>query len=163
QNTYSHYSGVDALREAIAVKALEYNGIKANPDPTEGNILVTAGATGAFVGVFNALVNPGDEVIFFEPFYRYNVNLLALCGDGARHTSLATLPGMADRTVTITSFSKTLAITGWRIGYAIAPPEVTKRMGLVNDFNYACAPTPLQHGIVEAVRNNHCFGALKDV
>src|SRR5262249_8166636 len=57
---------------------------------------------------------------------------------------------------------KTLAITGWRIGYAIAPPDIAKYMGLVNDFNYACAPTPLQHGIVQAVRNGNCFGTLKD-
>jgi len=236
-NTYAHYSGVDALREAVAVKASEYNGIVASPDPTDGNILITAGATGAFVCAFNALVNPGDEVVFFEPFYRYNVNLLALCGgvprfvqlqppdwtfdpdqleavcnnrtrvivvnnpcnpcgkvftpselaviasicqrrniiaiadevyeyilyDGAKHTSLAALPGMADLTVTITSFSKTLAITGWRLGYAIAPTEIAKPMGLVNDFNYACAPTPLQRGIVKAVSNSKCFGGLRDV
>jgi aminotransferase len=236
-NTYTHYSGIDALRHAIAAKAEEYNGIVASPDPHEGNIVVTAGATGAFVCAFNALVNPGDEVIFFEPFYNYHLNTLALAGgrprfvqltppawtfdpgdldaawtertkavvvntpcnpsgkvftreelaaiasfcqrrgiiaitdevyeymlfDDAKHVSLATFPGMAERTVTVTSFSKTLAITGWRVGYAIAPQAIAKHMGLVNEFTYACAPAPLQHAVVEAVQNSSQFRTLKDL
>jgi aminotransferase len=81
--------------------------------------------------------------------------------DGAEHVSLATLPGMAERTVTITSFSKTLAITGWRLGYAIAPRPLANKIALVNEFSYACAPSPLQHGIVEAIRNHGQFLTLR--
>ena len=236
-NTYTHYSGVDALREAIAAKAREYNGIAADPDPFEGHIVVTAGATGAFSCLFDVIIEPGDEVLVFEPFYNYHLKSLALRGgrahfiplrepdwhfdpkdleaqlsprtravlvntpsnpagkvftreelgviarcclahdllaitdevyeymvyDGAEHVSLATLPGMAERTVTVTSFSKTLAITGWRLGYVIAPPPIAQKIGLVNEFNYACAPAPLQHAIVDAVRNSPELRTLKSL
>jgi aminotransferase len=235
-NTYTHYSGIDALREAIAAKAREYNRIEVNADAYEGNIIVTAGATGAFSCLFDAFIDEGDEVILFEPFYGYHLKSLALRGgrprfvplrgenwsfdpadlheqlsrrtravlintpsnpsgkvftleeltaigefckehdllavtdevyeymlyDGAEHVSMASLPGMAERTVTITSFSKTLAITGWRLGYAIAPQPLANKIALVNEFSYACAPSPLQHGIVDAVRNHRQFQALRD-
>ncbi len=236
-NTYTHYSGIDPLREAIAAKAREYNGIDANPDAYEGNIVVTAGATGAFSCLFDAFIEEGDEVILFEPFYGYHLKSLALRGgrprfvplrspdwsfdpadleaqlsrrtravlintpsnpsgkvftrdelgviaefcqqndllavtdevyeymlyDGAEHVSMATLPGMADRTVTITSFSKTLAITGWRLGYAIAPQPLANKIALVNEFSYACAPSPLQHGIVDAIANHRQLQTLRDL
>jgi aminotransferase len=70
--------------------------------------------------------------------------------DGHRHVSLATLPGMRERTITLSGFSKTYNMTGWRLGYAVAPPELTARMGVVNDLLYICAPTPLQHGVLAA-------------
>ena len=70
--------------------------------------------------------------------------------DGNRHVSLATLPGMRERTITLSGFSKTYNMTGWRLGYAVAPPELTARMGIVNDLLYICAPTPLQHGVLAA-------------
>lgn len=70
--------------------------------------------------------------------------------DGHRHLSLATLPGMRERTITLSGFSKTYNMTGWRLGYAVAPAELTARMGVVNDLLYICAPTPLQHGVLAA-------------
>src|SRR5262245_33241755 len=75
-NTYAHASGVDALREAIALKAREFNGISCDPDLLHGNIVVTHGATGAMACALDALVDPGDEVILFEPFYNYHVKSL---------------------------------------------------------------------------------------
>jgi len=70
--------------------------------------------------------------------------------DGRRHVSLATLPGMRERTITLSGFSKTYNMTGWRLGYAVAPAELTARMGVVADLLYICAPTPLQHGVLAA-------------
>lgn len=72
--------------------------------------------------------------------------------DGHEHVSIGSLPGMEDRTITLSGFSKTYSMTGWRLGYAVAPAEVAARMGILNDLLYICAPTPLQHGVVEAFR-----------
>jgi len=70
--------------------------------------------------------------------------------DGHRHVSLGSLPGMEDRTVTLSGFSKTYSMTGWRLGYAVASPELSARLGVLNDLLYICAPTPLQHGVAAA-------------
>jgi len=72
--------------------------------------------------------------------------------DGRRHLSLGALAGMEDRTVTLSGLSKTYNMTGWRLGYAVAPPGLAARMGMLNDLLYVCAPTPLQHGATEAFR-----------
>lgn len=69
--------------------------------------------------------------------------------DGRSHLSPATIPGLEERTVTIMGLSKTFSITGWRLGYAVAPPEMARGMTLVNDLFYVCAPTPLQHGVAK--------------
>ena len=233
-NTYAHSSGVEPLRRAIAAKLARFNGIVADPDADSGTIIVTAGATGALCCAYDALVDPGDEVIMFEPYYQYHVNTLRLRGgvarpvklrgpdwefdpdelvaavgprtkallicnpsnpsgkvftlaeleiiarlcidrdlvlltdevyefityDGRRHISAATLPGMADRTVTLGSFSKTLAITGWRIGYAVAPGWLAPKIRLANEFNYICAPAPLQHAVAELVDRWEIFRPL---
>ncbi len=66
--------------------------------------------------------------------------------DGAEHLSLATLPGMAERTVTISGFSKVFSITGWRLGYLTADPRWTPAIGYFHDLTFVCAPAPLQHG-----------------
>ncbi len=71
--------------------------------------------------------------------------------DGRAHVSLASLPGAYERTVTISGFSKTFNMTGWRLGYAVGPHPVIEKMGLVNDLVYICAPAPLQHGVAEAL------------
>jgi len=218
---YSPLDGIDRLRGRIAEKAAAYNGILCDRDT---QVVVTVGSTGAFAVACMALLEPGDEVIVFSPFYAYHVNLIKLCGalpvyvrldppawrlnepaleaaftertrlilvntpcnpcgkvfskeelrllgdlcrrhgvlaltdeiyeyilfDGRRHVSLASLPGMADHTITISGFSKTYSMTGWRLGYAIAPAEIARRMGLLNDLLYICAPTPLQHAVLEA-------------
>jgi aspartate/methionine/tyrosine aminotransferase len=67
-----------------------------------------------------------------------------------QHTYLATLPGMFERTISCGSLSKTYAITGWRLGYAIAPPNLTNGIRKVHDFLTIGAPTPLQEAAVTA-------------
>ncbi len=64
--------------------------------------------------------------------------------DGAEHISMATLDGMRDRTVTINGLSKTYSVTGWRVGWTIAPPEITSAIRKVHDFLTVGAPAPLQ-------------------
>jgi aminotransferase len=236
-NTYVHASGVDALRETIATKAREFNRLTVDADMLDGNIVVTHGATGAMACALDALIDPGDEVILFEPFYNYHVKTLAMRGgvprfvklappdwkldpqsieaqitartkaiiintpsnpsgkvftraeleviaqicqhydltaitdevyefltfDGSEHVSLASLPGMADRTITISSFSKTMAITGWRVGYAIAPAPIAQRIRVANEMNYICASSPLQHAIGTIGRDWRQFTQLSEL
>ncbi|MDZ7645538.1 MAG: aminotransferase class I/II-fold pyridoxal phosphate-dependent enzyme [Woeseiaceae bacterium] len=75
--------------------------------------------------------------------------------DGHEHISMATLPGMRERTVTISGYSKTFSITGWRIGYLAATEELAKPIGLVNDLYYVCAPSPLQYAVADAIEALH--------
>lgn len=216
-STYSHYAGVRPLREAILEKARTYNRI---PASSIDEVMIGAGATGTYVTAVYTLLDPGDEVILFEPFYGYHRNILEaveatiryvpmgdletleaalsdrtkavivntpsnpsgkvwqrrelerllhllerydcyaitdeiyeyMLYDGHEHVSLAALPGAYERTITISGFSKTYNMTGWRLGYAVAPPHLIEKMGLANDLFYICAPTPLQHGVVEAFK-----------
>ncbi len=71
--------------------------------------------------------------------------------DGLQHIPLATLPGMRERTVTINGMSKTFSVTGWRIGYALAPPQITASIRKVHDFLTVGAPAPLQEGGIAAM------------
>jgi aminotransferase len=217
KSTYSFPEGVLELREAIAKKLERDNGISA--DPME-NIVVTVGASGAFATTIMSLLNPGDGILFFEPYYGYHLNAAIVAGyepqyltltppdfalnedairaairpntkaivvctpsnpsgkmfskeeleglarvaiehdllvitdeiyeyiryDGRPHISPATIEGLKDRTVTVMGLSKTFSITGWRLGYAVAPTEMARAITLANDLFYVCAPTPLQHG-----------------
>jgi aminotransferase len=223
-NTYTRFDGLPELRGALAAKLADYNHIMADP---ETDITVSAGATGAFHCACLALLNPGDEVIVFEPTYAYHVSailaveavprvvptrapdwtfsladleriitsrtkamvintpgnpsgkvfsrgelegLAALSDrhdlfvftdemyeyflfDGRRHVSVASLPGMAERTITIGGYSKTFSITGWRIGYSVAHPRWAQLIGAMNDLLYVCAPAPLQYGVAMGIRN----------
>ena len=216
-NIYTRLDGIAPLREAIARKLQRDNGLTVDP---EGEVLVTSGATGGLYAAALALLDPGDEVILFEPFYGYHLNtLLSLrvkpvavpleqgtwsldldllrsaitpktraiiintpvnpCGkvfsraeleaiaalaqehdlfvftdeiyeyfvfDGARHVSLATLPGMAERTITISGLSKTFSITGWRVGYLAADRRWLGSIGYFHDLTYVCSPSPFQYG-----------------
>src|SRR5688500_1491818 len=72
--------------------------------------------------------------------------------DGTEHVSIASLPGMAERTVVLDGFSKTFAMTGWRLGYAIVPPSLVKSYGQLIINTISCAPTFAQVGAVEALR-----------
>jgi len=90
------------------------------------------------------LCRRGGALAITDEIYEY------ILFEGRRHVSLASLPGMADHTVTLSGFSKTYSMTGWRLGYAIAPPDIAARMGVLNDLLYICAPTPLQHGVAAA-------------
>ena len=217
-NSYTRLDGVSGLRLAIAEKMREYNRVEADP---ERNIVVTAGSTGAFYSACMALLNPGDEVIVFEPYYGYHVNTLRALDsvpvyvtmhpprwlfsreqleravtartraivlnspanpsgkvfsqeelefvaelairhdlfvitdeiyeyflyDDNQHISPASLPGMADRTITISGFSKTYSITGWRIGYAVSDERWAQPIGYFHDLAYICAPSPFQHAV----------------
>ncbi len=71
--------------------------------------------------------------------------------DGRVHVSLGSLPGAYPRTITLSGYSKTLNMTGWRLGYAIAAPPVIEQMGLISDLVYICAPAPLQYGVAAAL------------
>ncbi|HEU4501471.1 MAG TPA: aminotransferase class I/II-fold pyridoxal phosphate-dependent enzyme, partial [Nitrospira sp.] len=73
RNSYSRFDGLPELRQALAVKLGRDNGIQADP---ETDITVSAGATGAFHSACVALLNPGDEVILFEPYYQYHITAL---------------------------------------------------------------------------------------
>ena len=222
RNQYPVTFGEPELREAISRKVLRYNEISCNPTT---NVTVTCGATEAMIATLKALINPGDEIIVFEPYYEnygpdailsgaipryvtlyppdwsYSPDELAaafnkktkaivintpnnptgkvftrteleeiadLClkwdcyavtdeiyehiiYDGARHISMATIPGMKDRTVTINSISKTYSVTGWRVGWAIAEEAITKRIRKVHDFLTVGAPTPFQHAATTAL------------
>jgi L-glutamine---4-(methylsulfanyl)-2-oxobutanoate aminotransferase len=72
--------------------------------------------------------------------------------DGRKHVSIGSLPGMEDRTITIGSFSKTYSVTGWRVGYALAAPELTGRIRKIHDFLTVGAPAPLQQACAAALR-----------
>ena len=213
-NQYAITWGSPSLRLAIAEKYRKWYGMEVDP---EREITVTCGATEAMAAVFLALVDPGDEVIVFEPFYenygpdailagakpvfiplegidwkldpdklraafsdrtraivvntphnptgrvftRDEISLIAeLCQQhdaiaitdeiyehiryAGSHHCLATWSGMQERTVTISGLSKTFSCTGWRLGYAIAPFEMTSPIRKVHDFLTVGAPAPLQ-------------------
>ncbi len=217
-NQYSVTWGMPALRQALSAKLKAYNGIDADPDR---NITVTCGATEAMICAFLSQLDPGKEVILFQPFYenyhpdaylsgakpvyvtlrepdwhidekelrkafnsrtaaivlntphnptgkvftRAELALISgLCQkwgvlvfsdeiyehilyDGAVHVSPASVPGLEDRTVTIGSASKTYGITGWRVGWAVAPEGITNGLRRVHDFMTVCAATPLQEAV----------------
>jgi aminotransferase len=90
-----------------------------------------------------ALCHEFDTWCFTDEIYEYIVY------DGRRHLSMAAVD--RDVAVTISGFSKTFSVTGWRIGYVAASERVTKSIGLVNDLFYVCAPTPLQWGVARAL------------
>ncbi len=72
---------------------------------------------------------------------------------GARHVSLAELPGMKERTILVNGFSKTYSMTGWRLGYACAEPEIIANMTKLHQYAIMCAPTTSQFAAIEALRN----------
>jgi len=214
-NQYAITWGAPSLRAAIAAKQKRCYGMDVDP---EREIAVTCGATEAMMAAILAIVDPGDEVVVFEPFYEnygpdailagavprfvrlrppdwtFDPEELAaaftdktrgiilntpnnptgkvftsdeletiatLCRkwdvvafsdeiyehiiyDGATHVPIATLPGMADRTVTINALSKTYSVTGWRVGWTIASPQLTAGIRKVHDFLTVGAAAPLQ-------------------
>jgi aminotransferase len=87
-----------------------------------------------------ALAAEHDLFVITDEIYEYFV-----CGN-ARHLSFASLPGMAERTITISGFSKTFSVTGWRLGYLAADAKWIPSIGYFHDLTYVCAPAPLQHG-----------------
>ena len=222
-NQYAITWGAPALRQSIAEKFARDNGLQVDP---EREITVCCGATESMISALLAVVNPGEEVIVFEPFYenygpdtilcgavpryitlhepdwqfdekkliqtfnnktraiiintpnnptgkvfsREELSLIAgLCQkwgvvavtdeiyehilyDGAKHISLASLPGMEGRSITINSISKTYSLTGWRVGWAVASPPITASIRKVHDFLTVGAPHPLQEAAAEALK-----------
>lgn len=221
-NQYAITWGAKGFRDAIAARTKTHLGLEVDP---EREITVTCGSTEAMISTLMAVINPGDEVVIFEPFYenygpdtilsgatpRYVMlrppdwsfdpeelksafsertkaiiintpnnptgkvfsreelrfiaglclrwDALALTDeiyehilyDDARHCAMATLEGMRERTVTINSLSKTYSVTGWRVGYAIAPPHLTGAIRKVHDFLTVGAPAPLQEAGTRAL------------
>ncbi len=214
--------GTPRLRQAIADKYRKFYGMELDP---ERHITVCCGSTETMLSTLLAVLNPGDEVIIFEPFYenygpgciisgaepvfvpleppdfafdperlakavgprtraiifnspnnptgkvfsRQELQVIAdLClrhdllaitdeiyehivFDGHVHTPIATLPGMADRTITISGISKSYSVTGWRVGYAVASPEISLGIRRAHDFVTVGAPHPLQEAAVTAL------------
>jgi aminotransferase len=101
--------------------------------------------TEAELDLVAAVCEEHDLIALTDEIYEHMVY------DGRRHVPLATRGRAKDRTVMISGFSKTFAVTGWRLGYLTAPPEVARRITIAHDLLYVCAPTPLQHAMVEAL------------
>jgi aminotransferase len=92
------------------------------------------------------IVRRSNAYVLTDEIYQH------LVYEGRRHVSMAALPGMRERTITINSMSKTYSVTGWRVGYAIAPPEVTQAIRKMHDFLTVGAAAPLQQAGVTALR-----------
>lgn len=130
-------------------------------DPEE---LERAFQGGAKAVLFNSPHNPSGRVFTEEELrvirdlcVRYDAVAITdeiyehLVFDGRRHIPIATLPGMAERTITICGLGKTFAVTGWRVGYAIASEDLTDALRKVHDFTTVCAPTPLQEAMAAVI------------
>jgi aminotransferase len=91
--------------------------------------------------VISEFATAHDLFVFTDEIYEYFLY------EGRKHVSIASLPGMAERTITISGLSKTFSITGWRIGYAVCSSRWSGAIGYFNDLLYVCAPSPLQHGV----------------
>jgi aspartate/methionine/tyrosine aminotransferase len=214
--------GTPRLRRAIADKYRRVYGMDVDP---ERHVTVCCGSTETMLSTLLAVLNPGDEVIIFEPFYenygpgciiagaepvfvpleppeftfdpdrlraavsprtkaivfnspnnpsgkvfsRAELEIIAdvcrehdllaitdeiyehIVYDGLGHVPIATLPGMAERTITISGISKSYSVTGWRVGYAVAPPDISVGIRRAHDFVTVGAPHPLQEAAVTAL------------
>jgi aminotransferase len=218
---YTPYAGLPELRAAIAKKLQRDNGLAYEAK----NVAVCTGSSGAFFAAGMTLVETGDEVVLFEPFYSYHWTTVPLfgatpvavpldrqtlafepdalraaigkrtravvvntpgnpsgkvwtrdelselaevldgtdvmvltdevyeymCFDGRAHCSPASVPGLAERTLTINSFSKTFSVTGWRVGFLAGPVEIVEKCGIVFDQIEVCAARPMQRGVQRAL------------
>ena len=215
-NQYAITWGAKRLRDVVAYKYAEWYHMEVDP---EEELTVTCGSTEAMATTLLAVMDPGDEVVVFEPFYEnYGPDAILcdakpvyvpmavgepldmervaaafssrtraiiintpnnptgkvfsreeltgvaeLCQEHdayavtdeiyehiyyeGEHIPIATLPGMRERTITISGASKTFSITGWRVGTIVAPHEVTDAIRKVHDFLTVGAPAPLQEGV----------------
>ncbi len=222
QNQYAPPYGTQAFRDTIAADFTRRHGV---PVIADEQVTVCCGSTEAMMAAMLACVDPGDEVIVFEPFYenygpdaiiagaqpryvrlrepdwnfdadelagaftnrtraivinspnnptgkvftRDELQLIAdLCQRwdvlaisdeiyerivyaGYRHVPMASIPGMAERTITTNGLSKTYSVTGWRIGWAISPPSLTGGIRKMHDFLTVAAPTPFHAAGVAAM------------
>ncbi len=227
-NQYAITWGAKPFRDAIAAKYGRTYGMDLDPDR---EITVCCGATEGMVASLLAILDPGDEVVLFEPFYENYGPDTQLCGaqpryvqlrapdftfdpdelrraftprtkaiilnspnnptgkvftreelsyiaslcqefdalaitdeiyehilyDGAVHIPIATLPGMRERSILINSMSKTYSVTGWRVGWVLAPPDLTDSIRKVHDFLTVGAAAPLQQAGVYALSQDSAY------
>jgi aspartate/methionine/tyrosine aminotransferase len=219
---YARMFGIPLLNRAIADFFASETGIDLDPD---AEVTVTSGCTEALMASFLGLVNPGQEVVLFEPYYDSYRACVAMAGAEPRfvtlrppdfavdpdeleaafsprtrailvntphnptgkvfsrseleliaslcrrhdciaitdevyerlvfegeHIRLAALDGMWDRTVTLSSLGKTFSLTGWKVGWAIAPPALSEGVRSAHQFITFATATPLQHGAAAALR-----------
>jgi len=130
---------VDALRDALSprTRAVVIN-TPANPT---GKVF-----SRAELEAIAELLDGTEVVVLTDEVYEY------MLYDGRAHVSPAAVPGLAERTLTLSSFSKTFSVTGWRIGYLAGPAETVNAIGIVADQMLVCAPRPLQRGVARALR-----------
>ena len=214
-NQYAITWGAKPLRDAVVEKFARTQGVKYDP---EREITVCCGSTEAMMSAMMAIINPGDEIVVFEPFYenygpdailsgasprfvklrppdwsfderelsaafgphtkaiilntpnnptgkvftraefefirdlcvRWNAYCITdeiyehILYDGAKHISMSAIDGMRDRTIVINGLSKTYSVTGWRVGWVLAPPGPTQPIRKVHDFLTVGAAAPLQ-------------------
>ena len=93
------------------------------------------------------------EVIIDHDLYVLSDEIYSELTYQGDHVSIASLPGMRERTLTINGFSKSYAMTGWRLGYICGPQEIVAQMTKIHQFAIMCAPTTSQYAAVEALRN----------
>lgn len=93
------------------------------------------------------------EVIMEKDIFVLSDEIYAELTYGVDHVSIASLPGMKERTITMNGFSKAYAMTGWRLGYACGPEEIIQQMTKIHQFAIMCAPTTAQYAAVEALKN----------
>lgn len=126
---------LDALRQSITprTRAIILN----TPSNPSGKVF-----TAEEIQSIAQLAHEHDLFVITDEIYEY------FLFDGNRHISIATLPGMAERTITISGLSKTFSITGWRVGYLTASAQWISSIGYFHDLTYVCSPTPLQYGSV---------------
>ena len=232
-NQYAITWGAKPLRDAIVEKFERTQSVRYDP---EREITVCCGSTEAMMSAMMAVINPGDEVVVFEPFYenygpdailsgaaprfvrmqppseknldwsfdrdelaaafgantkaiilntpnnptgkvftrgelefirdlcvRWNVYCITdeiyehILYDGAQHVSMARLDGMRERTIVINGMSKTYSVTGWRVGWALAPPEPTQAIRKVHDFLTVGAAAPLQQAGASALHSPQSY------
>jgi aminotransferase len=122
---------VDELRAAFSERTRAI--IICNPGNPTGNVF-----TREQLDVIAGLCQEYDAIAVTDEIYEH------ILFDGAEHVAIATLPGMRERTVTVNSLSKTYSVTGWRVGYVIAPPDLSGAIRKVHDFLTVGAAAPLQ-------------------
>lgn len=93
------------------------------------------------------------EVIIEKDLYVLSDEIYSELTYNGDHVSIASLPGMRERTITINGFSKSYAMTGWRLGYVCAPEVITAQMTKIHQFAIMCAPTNSQYAAIEAMKN----------
>ncbi len=93
------------------------------------------------------------DIIIEKDLYVISDEIYSELTYGKRHVSIASFPGMRDRTIVINGFSKSYAMTGWRLGYAAGPALIIEQMTKIHQFAIMCAPTTSQYAAVEALRN----------